>query len=134
MGNLGQKMVLRSQTGRHPNETEAGIFFRDEKLPTLHETTDWADTATGQWQTDELAVIENAEPAALVAWINPQPKDGPNTWLVMGVTAELALHGEDEKAKQFAQELLTQHPEAQYVFNDFFGPEITVDLLTPTTI
>lgn len=118
---------IEGQNGSHKTEQGPIVSYDLSALPQMKETSDWNLSATGQWSRDELIDIREAP---ISEWVSALT-DMDDPWLNMGVISELIMHGEERRARELTQNLLSAQPAAERALEQYFGREIVGVLKSP---
>lgn len=117
----------QNQKGSYIRREGPMIVFNEKHLPDLIDPQgNWGISATEQWDPEEIQFIAKAPASELVDMF----ASVDDRWIHMGVTAELILHDDTERARAFTRELITQNPHAKDGLAFYFGNQLVEDLLT----
>ncbi len=121
MANLAPLILkqIEGQSVSHIRERGHEVIYDETVLPKMVESKDWTVSCTDQWDKRELRNLHNiqgVELGKIFAKLDP--------WLQMAATAEFAMHGEDEKAREFIQTLFQDTPEAENNLTTYFGEDV----------
>lgn len=111
---------IEGQYGSHRVESGIAIVFDMDKLPTMTEVTDWSISGTRQWNKEALTGLQQTPAYELGQGF----AESDDAWIHMAAIAEIAMHGEDARAREFTRGLLEKNPEAELYLLDYFGDDI----------
>lgn len=115
-----------SQQASHIRREGNFIIIDERNLPDMHDPRgDWSVSATGQWSLEEMGWIATDSASELARSL----AETEDPWLHMGVTAELILHDDILRAREFVQQLVQRQPQAKNGFTQYFGTPLMIQLL-----